>query len=430
MSQPASAALLALLMLAASASSAQAADYSFDAAEIEKKSFEAGGSAEFKQEALRLRPHSPLFPISFGSAAARQTLDRSTGTLELAARWSPGALTADARVRATATHDAMASSNDHRVLEAGLRWALDTHWSLDAGKRVQRWGKGYAWSPVGFVERPKDANDPQLAREGYTMLGAEWVRSFGGADEPLGGALAALSVTALLLPTHGGLNPDIGAAGHGNPALKLSALVVDTDIDLIWAGAGSRPARLGLDFSRNFGTQLELHGEWARVSGATRPLLQTGGALVPQRLDATSWLLGARYITEREVTWVAELYRNGSGYTADQYGAFVEAAESAGAARVAALAATPYARPNPGRDYAYLRVSGKEPFDWLYVAPAITAIVNLRDHSFSLTPELAYTGIDNVELRARWIVLHGSDRSEFGARPIRSRLEAYARWAF
>jgi hypothetical protein len=68
-SQPASAALLALLMLAASASSAQAADYSFDAAEIEKKSFEAGGSAEFKQEALRLRPHSPLFPISFGSAA-------------------------------------------------------------------------------------------------------------------------------------------------------------------------------------------------------------------------------------------------------------------------------------------------------------------------------------------------------------------------
>jgi hypothetical protein len=311
------------------------------------------------------------------------------------------------------------------VLEAGLRWALDTHWSLDAGKRVQRWGKGYAWSPVGFVERPKDANDPQLAREGYTMLGAEWVRSFGGADAPLGGALAALSVTALLLPTHGGLNPDVGAAGHGNPALKLSALVVDTDIDLIWAGAGSRPARLGLDFSRNFGTQLELHGEWARVSGATRPLLQTGGALVPQRLDATSWLLGARYITEREVTWVAELYRNGSGYTADQYGAFVEAAESAGAARMAALAADALRPPQPGRDYAYLRVSGKEPFDWLYVAPAITAIVNLRDHSFSLTPELAYTGIDNVELRARWIVLHGSDRSEFGARPIRSRLEAY-----
>jgi ABC-type lipoprotein export system ATPase subunit len=64
------------------------------------------------------------------------------------------------------------------------------------------------------------------------------------------------------------------------------------------------------------------------------------------------------------------------------------------------------------------------------LVPVLTVIVNLRDHSFSLTPELAYTGIENVELRARWIVLHGTDRSEFGARPIRSRLEAYARWAF
>lgn len=422
------AAWLALLGLVAG--SAGAADYSFDAAEIEKKSFEAGGSAEFKQEALRLRPSSPLYPINFGDAVPRSALDRSTGTLELAARWNPGALTADARVRTTAMRDAIVSADDHRVLEAGLRWALDTHWSLDAGKRVMRWGKGYAFSPVGFVERPKDANDPQLAREGYTLLGAEWVRSFEGADAPRGGSLAALSVTALLLPTYDELNPDYGAAGHGNAAIKLSALLADTDIDLLWAAAGSRPARLGLDFSRNLGTQLELHGEWARIYKATRPLLQTGGAIVPQTKDATSWLIGARYITEREVTWIAEIYRNGSGYAADEYRAFVQAAQGASAARIAALGATPYARANPGRDYAYLRVSGKEPFDWLYVTPALTAIVNLRDHSFSLTPELSYTGIDNLELRARWIVLHGGDSSEFGARPIRSRLEAYARWSF
>lgn len=429
MNRHAVAALSALLSLAWLAS-AHAADYSFDAAEIEKKTFEAGGSAEFKQEALRLRPDSPLFPISFGAANPRQSLDRSTGTLELAARWSPGALMADARLRATAVRDAMVSSDDHRVLEAGAHWAIDTHWSLDAGKRVLRWGKGYAWSPVGFVERPKDANDPQLSREGFTMLGAEWVRSFEGADAPLAGALAALSVTALLLPTHDDLNPDVGAAGHGNAAIKLSALVADTDIDLLWAGAGSRPARLGLDFSRNFGSQLELHGEWARVFGATQPLLSPAGVPQPQTQDATSWLLGLRYITEREVTWITELYRNGSGYTAGEYAAFVQALDGASPSRIAALAATPYARPNPGRDYAYLRISGKEPFDWLYVAPALTAIVNLRDHSFSLTPEVTYTGIDNLELRARWVRLRGSAHSEFGARPVRSRLEAIARWSF
>jgi hypothetical protein len=67
---------------------------------------------------------------------------------------------------------------------------------------------------------------------------------------------------------------------------------------------------------------------------------------------------------------------------------------------------------------------------WLYVTPALTAIVNLRDRSHTLTPEVSYTGIDTVELRARWVVLHGAPDSEFGARPIRSRLEAFARWSF
>lgn len=43
-----------------------------------------------------------------------------------------------------------------------------------------RWGKGYAWNPVGFVERPKDPNDPELAREGYWMASADYIVNFTG----------------------------------------------------------------------------------------------------------------------------------------------------------------------------------------------------------------------------------------------------------
>lgn len=406
---------------------AGAADFSFDASEIEKKVFEWGGSLEAKQEGLRLRPASPLYGLSLPGAAPRERLDRSTGTLELSARINAGLVAADLRTRSLAAHDAQAGTADSRVLEGGLRWTLSPQWTLDVGKRVQRWGKGYAWNPVGFIERPKDANDPQQAREGYTMLAAEWVRSFDGA---WGGALSAASVTAVLVPATDQINTSYGAAGHLNPALKLYALVHDTDIDILWAGRGSRPARVGIDFSRNLGPQLEVHGEWARTLDAQRPLVPASGATTVQRFDATSALIGLRYITEREVTWIAELYRNGSGYTREAYADFLETAASASPARALQLAQTPYLRPNPGRDYVYLRISGKEPFDWLYVAPALTAIVNLRDRSYSLTPELSYTGIDNVELRARWVVLHGVPDSEFGTRPIRSRLEAYARWSF
>lgn len=409
---------------------AVAADYTFDASEIEKKAFEWSGLAEAKLEGLRLRSDSPLVPLTLGSGTSRTALQRATGTLELAAKWNAGPLTADLRTRSVAVDDALARSSAHRVLEGGLHWALGTHWSLDAGKRVMRWGKGYAFSPVALVERPKDASDPQQSREGYTLLAAEWVGSFDGA---WGGALQAASATAVLLPTSSHVNTSYGAAGHSNPALKLSALVADTDIDLLWAGAGSRPARWGLDLSRNLGAQLEVHAEWMRASGLTRPLVPASGATVMQQFDTTSWLLGLRYITEREVTWVAELYRNGAGYTQDEYAAFVQAVAAtpaANTARLAALAQTPYMRPNPGRDYAYLRISGKEPWDWLYVAPALTLLANLQDHSLSVTPEVVYTGIDNIELRARWVWLHGGAASEYGARPIQSRLEATARLSF
>jgi hypothetical protein len=34
---------------------------------------------------------------------------------------------------------------------------------LDAGKKVVKWGKGYAWNPVAFVDRPKNPEDPEEA---------------------------------------------------------------------------------------------------------------------------------------------------------------------------------------------------------------------------------------------------------------------------
>jgi hypothetical protein len=53
------------------------------------------------------------------------------------------------------------------------------------------------------------------------------------------------------------------------------------------------------------------------------------------------------------------------------------------------------------QDHFYLRLSQKELFDILYFTPALTGIYNLGDHSFSLSPELVYTGITNLEMRLK-----------------------------
>ena len=74
-------------------------------------------------------------------------------------------------------------------------------------------------------------------------------------------------------------------------------------------------------------------------------------------------------------------------------------------------------------DYLYLRLSQKEPFDILYFTPALTTMVNLNDHSYSITPELLYTGVTNLELRLRAGFSRGSQDSEFGEKPNDYRIE-------
>jgi hypothetical protein len=414
--------LLALVTLSASAE-----EFSFDLSEIEKKTFEFSGYAEAKQEALTLRPDSVLGRINF--PAGREHMDRSTGTLELAAAWNLPEAVINLRSHSELVDDQTGSSQENRIQEGGVRWALNREFSLDIGKRVQRWGKGYAWNPVGFVERPKDPNDPQTSREGYVMAGAEWVKS-------LDGPLATVSLTALALPTHDGWNRDFGAPGHTNPAAKLYLLWNDTDIDILWQGKGSRPARFGVDFSRNLNASLEIHGEWARIVDQPRSVADVLGNVTQSTGNADSGLLGLRYLTEKEVTWIAEYYRNGTGYSANELADFYRYADAAlttggaPAAMAIALAGSGYGRANPGRDYLYLRVSAKEPFDILYFTPAVTSIVNLDDHSYSLTPEISYTGITNLELRARLVFTHGGQYTDFGEKPNRRRAEIYARWFF
>ncbi len=67
--------------------------------------------------------------------------------------------------------------------------------------------------------------------------------------------------------------------------------------------------------------------------------------------------------------------------------------------------------------------SQKEPFDILYFTPALTTILNLNDRSFTLSPELAYTGITNLDLRLKASFINGPTDSEFGEKPFDFKLE-------
>ncbi|MBI4985367.1 MAG: hypothetical protein HZC24_08500 [Rhodocyclales bacterium] len=373
---------------------AQAGEFSFDAAEFEKKPLEFGGYVELKAERFQLNQAGTFYALG---GLDRSTLDRNTATLKRGQRFD----------------------------EAYASFKPDPGFTLDIGKQALKWGKGYAWNPVGFVERSKDPNDVELAREGYTMVAADFIRNFDG-------DLKTLAFTPLLLPVGTQTNRDFGQPNHVNLAAKLYLLYRDTDIDFTWLGNGSRSSRFGVDFSRNLGSALEIHGEWARLRDVETRRIDAAGNIGSTTRRVDSALLGLRYQTENDTTWIAEVYRNGSGYTQSELTDFHRLVASGNPALLAKArqVSQAYGRANAGQRYFYLRASQKEPFDIVYVTPALTLIANADDRSYSLTPELLYTGVTNLDLRLRASWLQGKPGSEFGEKQNARRLELMARFYF
>jgi hypothetical protein len=68
--------------------------------------------------------------------------------------------------------------------------------------------------------------------------------------------------------------------------------------------------------------------------------------------------------------------------------------------------------------------------DILYFTPVITTILNLSDKSFSITPQLLYSPITNLELRLKTGFLVGSKDSQSGEKQNDYRFELRARYYF
>lgn len=422
------------LLLLAAVHAAVAEEYSFDASAFEKKPFELGGYLQYEQEGFALNRAGAFYKLGNLQQPQRDSLDRSSASLELLGKLRQGIGTFDFRAHADLQRDQLTHDHNTVLYEGAYSIRPDPGVSIEAGKRTLRWGKGYAWNPIGFVERPKDPNDPDLSREGLLMANADFILNREG-------PLQTIAFTPVLLPVGKNINSDFGAPGHLNPAAKLYLLYRDTDIDFAWQGQGSRPGRFGMDFSRNLGSNFEIHGEWARIQQFAQPVADSAGRVTIQTANATSYLLGLRYLTEKDTTYIAEYYRNGTGYAETQarqfyrlvdtvYAQLQQSGASALLPKVLSLGQGAYGRPNAGKDYLYFRIQQKDALGIVYFQPSITAIMNLQDRSYQLAPELLYAGVKNLDLRLRLVMLQGGGLSDFGEKQNSRKLEFYARHYF
>lgn len=400
-------------------------EFTFDAGEFKKSPFEWGGFLQLNASHTRFHKGSSFYRLNFFDQDQDAGKSLAGISLQPDLTWQEGSFKAFASASLEGSASEGEWEDDFTLLEGYASWQATPKFSLSAGKTLLRWGKGYAFSPVAFVSRDKNPSDPDLALEGFWIVAADLVYS-------LPGTLKTLAFTGILLPVDGDVNEDFGQEEDLNWAGKIYLLWHDTDIDLMALSKGSRTSRYGADFSLNILSNLEVHGEWSLVSDSTRKVIAPDYSATVKTSDAQNYLLGIRYLTPAETTFIIEYYRNGQGYTEEETETFFVLVEDATQTQLGELRdlSAPYQKPNFMRDYLYIRASQKEPFGWLYLTPAITSILNIDDGSYNVIPEILYTGVTNLELRFRLNLLAGEEGTEYGEKLNRWKVEGRARYFF
>ncbi len=150
--------------------------------------------------------------------------------------------------------------------------------TIDIGKKTLRWGKGYFFNPVAFLEHAKDPLQPEITKEGFVMADYRYNKSYDG-------DLKNMMVNLVYLPSSSKLNDS------QNLALKLYLLYLDTDIDFIYLYSDNTADKIGFDFSKNLEPHFEIHGEFAKEIDGYH-----------------SYLLGLKYVTQNDITITSEYF--------------------------------------------------------------------------------------------------------------------------
>jgi hypothetical protein len=405
--------------------------------EIDKlstKPYSLGGFFEFQPVLFGIDRSSTFTRVRFYRDLPKPLADLYGLRLRLEGSYKKGIFSLFVKSDTSVRNELQGWNEESKLFEGYASVKPNENFIFEGGKKTMKWGKGYAWNPVAFLDRPKNPEDPEEALEGATLATADYIRSFDG-------ALKTLTLTTALVPVYRHVNAKSGELGHVNFASKLYLLAYDTDFDWMVSTGSSRTTRYGFDFSKNLATNLEAHGEFAVVNNFKLTVVDDRGQISSRRWDAISYLLGMRYLTEKETTYIFEYYRNGTGLSREQmtdfysfaqrsYRVFQNTGDDGGLKRAARLLDGAYGRPNPGLHYLYFRASQKEPFDILYFTPALTTILNARDGSAVVIPELSYSPMTNLELRLRAPTNIGKQRTDYGEKQNDFRIEFRIRFHF
>ena len=409
-------------------------DFDFEIPEVEKKPWAFRAELEISETVKNLDENSLLFYQKYPAGRDDTTLWQTNLDLTLEGNYRLESVNFYARLKGSLYNDeAEEWQTDDLTEEAYVSWQPSPSIALDAGKKVLKWGKGYAWNPVAFFSRPKDLDDPEAGMEGYFLASGDLIKS-------MDGPFKTIAVTPVILPVSGDINSEWGAGREMVWGARTYLFAWNTDFDIMFLTGEETKDRIGVDFSKNILVNFEIHGEAAIVFDYEKPLVDRQGNPSVEKNDALNFLAGIRYLTENDTTIIFEYYKNGRGYTRSEINDYFDLTEAgyqdyADSGNMAGLGLSRqngayYNKQTMMTDYLYLKVTQKEPFDILYFTPGITSVYNMNDHSFSITPQVIYTPITNLTLDLKATFVSGRSHTEYGEKIIGSKIVASAAFYF
>jgi hypothetical protein len=239
-----------------------------------------------------------------------------------------------------------------------------------AGRKMVRWGTGYAFTAAGVLDPPRNPTDPTdrlSLNVGRDMVKSDWVRGSNG--------ISVAWSTATLSPANSGL--------HDTTAVRYNVLAHGFDTSLIAGNDRGADSFGGFTFTRVLGQAWELHGEgmW-RERGAA--------------------LLGAKCTTRSGITFIGEFY------TPPNIAYYRDMSTSPGAGR---------------QHYAFFNASKsrlRELPGWKEWDLSGSIVANLNDRSFTGVVDVSRWFGNHFSSYLHLEIPHGAKTSDYGSAPYTS----------
>jgi hypothetical protein len=398
---------------------------------LEKKPLEMTASIELWPALTLTNMQSPMYALKYGREGKRYS-DAYSIKSEGSARYQLGALLAAAagalgsgyvRIDDTVSYYA-------RLYECYLKYSPVTAFSVETGKELFKWGKGYSFNPVAFAARPKDLNDLDATLEGYWAAAIEFI---GSCDEPL----STIALTGVVVPAYRRLNE--GYLSDRNVAGMVQAyfLLLNTDTDAYLYGDSKTTYKAGGDMSRNIIPEWEVHAECVWPSDKVIVSYDTGMTITSRIQPVWETVVGTRYLAPINTTFIVEYLHTGGGHVKREMDAYYNAIENARQSAdptdrrmVIKNGAQYYGGQFTMTDYLYLKASYPDPFNIVYLTPAVYAIVNINDGSLMGGAEGTYTRFRRMGFTFRYVAFAGGARSEYGMKQAQHKIELRFRSVF